>query len=232
MESEQASRLISAKPPQTAQPFRFSTSLILQEATGLRAARLRSLAQLLRVVPDSCIYYHTHYFLLQHHYLTPEPSNDFAYWVGEVLGEEALGERLAGLDIMEHISLSTLRQRLVDIIEHYLRRTPTARFKFASEGEEFFFIKSVQVILPTPYTAATLAEFADMLERVSVRSLYFHVFDARLRLGRKTNDFSLWLEQLGYPELAQEIAGLDPYDYTLESLRSLMLSLVRRALGR
>jgi len=222
--------VISAKPTQAAQPFRFSTSLVLQEATGLRAARLPVLARLLQTVPDSCIYHHTHYFLLSHHYLTPEPSNDFAYWIGEVLGEEALGERLASLDIIEYTDLGSLRQRLVDIIEDYLKRTPAARFKFASEGEEFFFVKSVHVVLPTPYTAATLEEFADVLERVSVRSLYFHVFDAPLRLRQRTNDFSLWLEQLGYPDLAREIAVLDPYSYTLETLRSLMVSLVRRML--
>lgn len=232
MGSEQDNQVISAKPLRMAQPFRFSTSLVLQEATGLRAARLSVLAKLLRTVPDACIYHHTHYFLLSHHYLTPEPSNDFAYWIGEVLGEEALGERLAGLDIIEYTDLGTLRQRLVEIIEDYLKRTPAARFKFASEGEEFFFVKSVHVVMPTVYTAATLEEFSDALERVSVRSLYFHVFDAPLRLGRRTNDFSLWLEQLGYPELAQEIAALDPYSYTLEMLRSSMLSLVRHALGR
>lgn len=232
MEPEQDSQVISAKPLRMAQPFRFSTSLVLQEATGLRAARLSVLAKLLRTVPDACIYHHTHYFLLSHHYLTPEPSNDFAYWIGEVLGEEALGERLASLDIIEYTDLGTLRQRLVDVIDDYLKRTPAARFKFASEGEEFFFVKSVHVVMPTVYTAATLEEFADALARVSVRSLYFHVFDAPLRLGRRTNDFSLWLEQLGYPELAQEIAALDPYGYTLEMLRSSMLSLVRHTLGR
>ncbi|MBI3319819.1 MAG: hypothetical protein HYZ89_04455, partial [Candidatus Omnitrophica bacterium] len=60
--------------PKAAIPFRFHTSFVVQDATGLRAATLPQLAALLRKVPDGCIYYHTHYFLLAHHYLAPEPA--------------------------------------------------------------------------------------------------------------------------------------------------------------
>jgi hypothetical protein len=108
---------------------------------------------------------------------------------------------------------------------------PTARLRFVSEGEEFFFLKSVHVVMPTRYTASTLLEFAQALECVSVHSLYFHIFDARLRLGRPTNDFAIWLaEQLGLRELASSVSQLDPYAHTLDALRSLLLSLVRREL--
>lgn len=221
-----------AAPQQPAEPFHFYTSLVLQEATGLRASRLSVLAKLLRTVPEACIYHHTHYFLLSHHYLTPEPSNDFAYWVAEVLGEEPLGELLSSIDIMEHASLQSLREKFVGIIEGYLQRTPSARLKFASAGEEFHFVKSVHVIIPTPFRASTLAEFAEALEKVSIHCLYFHIFAARLRVGRPSNDFALWVEQLGYPALAKDMAQLDPYAHTLEMLRSLLVSLVRRQLSQ
>jgi len=231
--AEQASAVPSAEPAKTAAPFRFYTSLVLQEATGVRAATLPTLAKWLRKVPDSCIYHHTHYFLLQHQYLTPEPSNDFAYWVTEVLGEEPLGELLASIDIVEHPSLQSLREALAGVIDRYLTQHPSARFKFVTEGGEFFFVKSTHVIMPTPYTASNLLEFAQALECVSIRSLYFHLFDARLRVGRPTNDFALWLgEQLGLKMLAENVARLDPYAHTLDTLRSILLSLVRQALGR
>jgi hypothetical protein len=220
-----------SSPSKMPQPFRFSTSLILQESTGLRAATLPTLAKLLRDVPDSSIYYHTHHFLLQHHYLTPEPTNDFAYWVRQVLGEQAIGEVLASIDIMEHASLKSLREALAGSIEKYLRLHPAARLKFVSPGEEFFFVKSVHVIMPTPYEASTLAQFFEALHHVSVRSLYFHIFDARLRLGRQTNDFALWVtEQLGLTKLGEHIAHLDPYLHTLDALRSILLSLIREEL--
>ena len=219
--------------PEAKTPFRFYTSFVLQKATGLRAATLPQLAALLRKVPDGCIYYHTHYFLLTHHYLTPEPPNDFAYWVTGVLGEERLGELLAGIDIMEHSTLQSLREALVGTIEEYLHSTPAATLRFASEGEEFFFVKSAHVLIPTPHQASTLAEFAEALSRVSIHSLYFHIFDARLRVGRPINDFAVWLdEQLGLKELAGNVANLDPYAHTLETLRSLVLSLVKHELDR
>jgi hypothetical protein len=212
-------------------PFRFKTCLILPEATGLRAATLPQLAKLLREVPEGCVYHHTHYFVLSHHYLTPEPPNDFAYWVGEVLGEQALGERLAGIDVMQFTSLEQLREALVRTIEAYLQGHTLAQFKFASEGEEFFFVKSIRVVLPTPHLAYTLAEFAEALQQLSLHSLYFHIFGARLREQHPSNDFSEWLsKELGEAELAKEIASLDPYAHTLETLRSLLLSLIHQRL--
>jgi hypothetical protein len=153
--------------------------------------------------------------------------------VTEVLGEERLGELLAGIDIMEHSTLRSLRDALAGTIEDYLNSTPAAKLRFASEGEEFFFVKSVHVVMPTAHHASTLAEFAEALSRVSIHSLYFHVFDARLRVGRSTNDFAIWLdEHLGLKELAGNVANLDPYAHTLETIRSLMLSLVKQELNR
>jgi hypothetical protein len=223
----------SPRVPVAAKPFRFSTSLILQESTGLRAATLPTLAKLLRQVPDSCIYHHTHYFLLQHHYLTPEPTNDFAYWVAEVLADERLGELLSGIDTMEHATLQSLRDALVGTITRYLQQHPAARFKFVAPGEEFFFVKSRHVIMPTPYSAATLTEFAAILRHVSVQSLYFHIFDARLRVGRPTNDVALWLsEQLGLTGLAENVSRLDPYAHSLETLRAILLSLISQEANR
>ena len=224
--------MMTMQPRDTAsEPFKFCTSLILEESTGLRASTLGMLAKLLRSVPEAAIYHHTHDFLLQHHYLTPEPTNDFAYWVTHVLAEEALGEQLASVDILEHHSLQSLREALAVAVETYLQQTPSARLKFVSPGEEFFFVKSVQVILPTQYVATTLQEFGDILARVSVRCLYYHIFNARLRLGRSTNDFSLWVgEQLGRHELAAHLAHLDPYAHTLDALRSIILSLIHREL--
>jgi hypothetical protein len=227
----QVDPVAAARPAAAAKSFRFYTSLVLQESTGLRAATLPTLAKLLRSVPASSIYHHTHYFLLQHHYLTPEPTNDFAYWTSEVLGEEGLGERLAGIDTLEHASLRSLREALAGTVERYLKEHPEARLKFVSPGEEFFFVKSVHVVMPTPYAASTLAQFADALQCVSVNTLYFHIFDARLRLGRPTNDFALWIaEQLGLRQLSENVARLDPYAHTLETIRGLLLCLVRQEL--
>lgn len=59
--------------------FRFYTKSNLTELTGLKAVNLTELLELIRAMPGSCIYHHTHRFLIQHQYLSPEPPNDFAY---------------------------------------------------------------------------------------------------------------------------------------------------------
>ena len=174
------------------EPFRFYSRTHLTELTGLRAKNLRELVDIMKKVPDAVIYYHTHRFLEEHHYLTPEPSNDFAVWVSDALGEEVLGERLASVNTFEFPNLGALRERLVGIIEERLAKGPDSRE--AMTGREFHFMKSVSVILPTPYVAHDLREFVETLRKISLGSLYFHVFESRLRLGKGLNDFSIWMK--------------------------------------
>ena len=73
------------------EPFKFYTQVSIPELTGLKASNLQDLLDLIKTVPGSVIYYHTHRFLQQHQYLSPEPPNDFAYWITGILGEEELG---------------------------------------------------------------------------------------------------------------------------------------------
>ena len=101
--------------------------------------------------------------------------------------------------------------------------------KFARSGEEFHFIKSVSFILPTNYTAYDLKEFTQILEKITIDSIYFHIFEARLRLEKPTNDFSFWIENsLGDKELGDAISGFDPYTRTLEDLRNKIIQIVER----
>jgi small-conductance mechanosensitive channel len=209
------------------EPFRFYSRMHLTEMTGLRAKNLHEFVDTLKKAPEGVIYYHTHSFLEQHHYLTPEPSNDFAVWVSDALGDEVLGERLASVDTFGFPNLEALRDRLVGIIEEYL--AAGSNFREAMTGGEFYFMKSVSVILPTPYVAHDLREFVESLRKISLGSIYLHVFESRLRLGTGLNDFSIWLQDsLGETELGEEIARLDPYTYTLEGLRLALIELIEK----
>ena len=209
------------------EPFRFHTRLHLSELTGLRATTLGQLLELIKVVPGSCIYHHTHKFLQQHQYFSPEPPNDFAFWVSEVLGEDELGERLASIDTVQYTTIRQLREKIVSTIDAYLKDNKLANLKFARIGEEFHFIKSVSFVLPTHYLVYDLKEFAEILGKVTIDSIYFHVFEARLRLERINNDFSNWIESsLGDKKLADMLAHLDPYTQTLEGLRKSLIQMV------
>jgi small-conductance mechanosensitive channel len=208
-------------------PFRFYTHLTLKEVTGLKASNLAELAKLLKEVPDSVIYYHTHSFLEEHQYLTPEPANDFALWVSDELGDEVLGEKLANIYTFDFSTIDALRARIEGVVRDYLSKNPDGRT--AHEGREFHFIKSTTFILPTQYVAHDLREFVEVLRQVSLNSLSYHIFEARLRLKKGVNDFSIWIEGcLDDKDLADRLAYLDPYNYTLEGLRSTIIQLIEK----
>jgi len=219
--------LIKAKDP-----FRFYTRLHLSELTGLRASTLGQLLELVKEVPGSSIYHHTHRFLQQHQYLSPEPPNDFAYWASEVLGEKELGERLASIDTIQYSTIRSLRDKISSTIEDYLNADPLAKLRFARQEEAFHFIKSVSFALPTHYQAYDLREFVEILKKVTLDSIYFHIFESRLRLERGRNDFSHWIEtSLNDKKLADKLAGLDPYTYTLEDLRKVVIKIIEKKVG-
>jgi len=205
-------------------PFRFYTRLNLSELTGLKAFNLDELLERIKEVPESSIYHHTHKFLQQHQYLSPEPPNDFAYWVTSVLGEKELGEDLASIDTVQFDTIDGLRQAFIMAIEGYLKAHPEAKARTSHRSSAFYFIKSLSFILPTGYEANDLAEFCRILENISIDAIYFHIFEARLRIGKKINDFSYWIEtSLDNKRLADSIARLDPYTYTLEGLRKAII---------
>jgi len=213
------------------EPFRFYTRLHLSELTGLRSTTLVQLVKLIKEVPGSCIYHHTHRFLQQHQFFSPEPPNDFAYWVTEILGEKELGERLASIDIMQFSRIHDLREKIISVIEEYLKEERFARLKFAREGEEFHFIKSVSFVIPTNYVVDNLADFVEIMKKITFDSIYFHIFEARLRLEKKTNDFSFWIERsIGDKELADELTDLDPYTRTLDDLRAAIINIIDKRL--
>lgn len=209
------------------QPFHFSTSLDLTLATNQRARDVAELLQQVRQASGAAIYFHTHHFLMQHQHLSPEPTNDFSYWVTTALQEDRLGEQLASIDIIQFRSLSALRDRIADVLQRFLDGSTTLRT--APPGEEFHVRESVSFILPTGYVAHDLREFASCVEQIGFGSLSFHMFDARLRLERGANDFSEWLKHAhDEPQLADAIARLDPYTHTLDGLRRQIVRLVQR----
>jgi len=211
------------------EPFKFYTRLHLTELTGLRATTLGQLAGLIKKVSGSCIYHHTHRFLQQHQYLSPEPPNDFAYWVTEILGDEKLGEMLASIDTVQYSTIRALRDKIIETIEDYLKNNRLAKLRFAQEGEEFHFVKSVSFILPTDYAANDLKELWEIIKKVTTDSIYFHMFESRLRLEKIDNDFSNWIRNsIGDKTLADEISRLDPYTYTLEGLRNKLVAMLEK----
>ena len=207
--------------------FEFRSLLNLTLLTGLRARDLAELVQHMRTVPGAVIYHHTHHFLVQHQFLSPEPPNDFAYWVSNILLEERLGEELAAVDLLRFPTLRDLRNALIHVIQEFLDRSSNLRT--APAGEEFHFMESVSYVVPTGVLALDLAGFREGLKRVSLSSIAYHMFDARLRLEKGDNDFSRWLEHSqGERQLAEAFRKVDPYTHTQDGLRRRLVTMVSK----
>ncbi len=211
------------------EPFRFYTRLHLCELTGLKAANAKELLELIKTVPGSSIYHHTHRFLQQHQYLSPEPPNDFSYWVSNLLGEPEMGERPASIDIIQFSTIRSLREKIVEVIAKYFLQNPNSQTKGVRTGAEFHFLKSISFIFPTDYYAYDLKELTEIMKKITIDSIYFHVFEARLRLGKNGNDFSIWIEKsIGDKELASRLLKLDPYACTMEDLRNILIKIIEK----
>ncbi len=207
------------------QPFVFIGCVELRETLDYRADDERELLERLEEIPAGSVFYHTHGYFLRHRPVTTAYGNDFAAWVATQVRDQVLAERLAVVNPFESSSLEDLREELVSIISDHVLHL--SRVPHVEVGEPFFFHQShiVEVELGTP--AATLAEFRTGLADVDSSAIYYHMVEARARLGRRSGDFAEWTRSsLGLPDLAERIERIDAYMTSLERVRARVLSLV------
>ncbi len=205
-------------------PFRFCTERRLVQLTGQTARTLSELLSVLREISGSCIFYHTHHQFLSHHFEKPVVYNDFADWVSEAIQEDVLAEQLSAIDLLDFTSIRQLREAIIAVIEAHLEKVGGG-LRECPPGDEFHFCKSMSFIMPTGIVASDVPDFFAKLRGITNVSLYFHFLEARLRLERRTNDFSQWLRWRGEGELADSVDRLDPYVVTLDELKDQIVEL-------
>ena len=211
-------------------PFRFVACVELREFVGVRAEDERQLVELIEQVPLDSIYYHTHAFFLRHKFLASIYSNDFATWAAVQVRDQVLGEQLAMVDPAEFDNLEALRDELTSVIDEHLRRLQVVP-RIVS-AEPFDFVRSRTVQIPTGIEVNTLEEFRQALLEVDVSAIYFHLVEARMRVGHGQNDFAAWLERgLGLPRLARRIQSVNPYGGSLERTRARLIQHCDEALA-
>ena len=224
-----APQLPTIRPRWARSPFYFNSASHLLRIGREKATTLQELLEDIRACPESSIFQHTFQTLAEHHFIREGFSNDFSHWAFASCNEVELAERLASLDVREFTSIATLRERLIHIIDSYLQKNPRAATRVAMEP--FYLMASDLVVVPTPYVARNLQEFADGLCKVSIHAIYYHFIDARLRLKLNSNDFSVWLEQeLDLGTLADRINRIDIYTSTLQDVRRQILKIIEKAL--
>jgi len=223
-------RTVPARQRIATEPFRFGACLELVEFVGVRAENERQLMELLEEVPLDSIYYHTHSFFLRHKFLAGTYPNDFANWAAGQVRDRTLGERLAMVDPGTFPDLAALRDELVAVIDDHLRALPMVPGILL--GEPFEFLQSWLVEVPTGQEATNLQELRDVLLQIDLTAIYYHLMEARMRLGRGQNDFAAWVEQaLGLSALAADLRAVDPYAHGLERTRARLVQLCDVALA-
>jgi hypothetical protein len=226
-----APQLPTTRPRWARSPFYFNSASHLLRIGREKATTLMELLEAIRTCPESSIFQHTFQTLAEHHFISGGFSNDFSHWAFASCNEVELAERLAAIDVREFTSIATLRERLIHIIESYLQKNPRAAGRVAMEP--FYVMASDLVVVPTPYVARNLEEFADGLRKVSIHAIYYHFIDARLRLKLNSNDFSVWLEkELDLPQAADKVNRIDIYTSTLEDVRRGILKVIEVEMGR
>jgi hypothetical protein len=220
-----APQLPTTRPRWAGSPFYFNSASHLLRIGREKATTLMELLEAIRTCPESSIFQHTFQTLAEHHFIRSGFSNDFSHWTFASCNEVELAERLAAIDVREFTSIATLRERLIHIMESYLQKNPRAAARVAMEP--FYLMASDLVVVPTPYVARNLEEFADGLHKVSIHAIYYHFIDARLRLKLNSNDFSVWLDkELDLPQAADKVNRIDIYTSTLEDVRRSILKVV------
>ena len=216
--------------PVQSNPFHFYTSSSLVELTGEKANTLEELLALLRRCTGSAIFYHVFQSFRERHFAIEKYHSDFAQWISTSLDEEPLAERLGALDVRDFTSIRSLREAMIKIIEDYAHKHPQ---RLGRQGKTpFFFCQSVSVVMPTKHIARSLEDFYHIIGEVGIRSIHYHLVEARLRLEVRTNDFSYWLrDSLGKEKLAQRIEGIDIYLQTLEEIRKMFLHYIEEEIN-
>lgn len=212
-----------------AKSFEFKQCITILKSTGMKAKNLHELKQALSRVSEGSIAHHTLQYFLKGRIL--EYTNDFAHWAGESIEERALAERLSNIDPYAYPAIRDLRSDLILTLEEYLKDSPEPRD--AMPGDEFFFNETVTFVFPAGVRARNLAEFLMAMKYAEGSTLYYHFYDARVRLGNGEDDFSLWMEgSLEKSDLARRLRSIDPFMHTLDSIRDRIIAAVDEEVKR
>ena len=209
--------------------FEFMQCVSIHKSTGKKAGNLRQLRDVIAEASEESIVHHNYQYFQKGR--MREYTNDFAEWVGESLGEKALAEHLSNIDPYDFKEVGALRNELLGVIDAYLAGFPNP--KEAMPGNEFYLNETVTFIFPVGIRARNLAEFFAAIKYIEEDCIYYHFYEARIRLGRGNDDFSRWFEDtLGEKDLAVKIRAVDPLMYTVEQIRTFIAGLVEETVRR
>jgi hypothetical protein len=118
-----------------------------------------------------------------------------------------------------------LKFELLKVIDEYIKNFPEPRE--AMPGDEFYFNETITLTFPVGIKVQNLAEFLLAIKYLDDGSIYYHFYEARVRLGRGVDDFSAWIEDvLRKKELAEKIRAIDPFMHGINGIREHIVEVV------
>jgi len=209
----------------TLEPFKFYHESGITFNTGIKADSLSSLYSGIQKVSESSIFYHLHHSFFRRHFTTIDYMNDFARWIWITIGDHSISEKIAMINPFLYDSIKECRKVLLRSLKEYIGGGEL--FPRVSSDREFYFLEVKSFIHPTGYVANNLEEFRKGIEQISISGLFYHLIDSRIRIGRKTNDFSKWLaNELAEHKKAEEIAQLNLFSLNLWDIRNEIIAIL------
>ncbi len=205
-------------------PFRFRDAARLTSPTGASAATRREFRVGIESADPGVLHHHLRETALRATFAAWDYPNDFAIWSARALEDRALAERLAVLDPFHERDIEVLRERVLDALDDS-DSGASSHFPVPA-GEEFHFSTSLAVEFDLGLEAASLDDLVAGLARVPASSLYFHLYEARLRSSDGRDDISWWLADNGYQTASCRLSDLDVYMLALEDCRRVALELL------
>jgi hypothetical protein len=208
------------------EPFAVYDCSLARMPIGRSCSNLRELLEAIRNVPDMVIEHHMTRCALEDYFNLYEFPNDVARWCWDGLGDHVLAEQLGLIDPYRQKSIAALREELVNVIE--ARVWELDRVPWSRPGLELHLVGSRLMAYDTGERLPTPTSLAEALPRFSLRTIFYHVHNARRRTGGHTDDFSNWLESYGAdPSLVARIRAIDVQFLNLDQLRDQFIDAFR-----
>src|SRR5262245_56000845 len=180
------------------EPFAVFDCGLVRYAIGRSCSNLRELLEAIRTVPDMVLEHHMMRCALDDHFELYEFPNDLARWCWEALGDRALAEQMGLIDPYRYRDGEQLRGALLEILEG--RLWALERIPWCRGGLELHLSESRLLVFDTLQRAHSPEELKDAIERMSLRSLFYHVHAARRRTGGASDDLSAFLRGLPHAD--------------------------------
>ena len=194
----------------TAEPFCVMDCSLIRCATGRVCSNLRELLEAMRTASDAVLEHHMMRCALEDHFELLRVSQRFSPLVLDGPGRQraggATGRRRSLPATVDGDALRARWSTWSKIGSGAWNAVPWCR-----PGLELHLIESRLIAYDTGERIVTAAALLEAIERMSRRSLFFHVHEARRRTAGQTDDFSLWLENARQPSVVGDGLARDRF---------------------